>query len=83
MTQAAVNRLRWRCRRGLLELDTWLASFLEAGYPHLTPAEKDAFGRLLEREDMEIYAWLSGRQAPPRAFAAVVQRLSACKMRTP
>jgi len=41
------DRLRWRCRRGLLELDVVLKNFLDQGYASLTPVEREAFDKLL------------------------------------
>jgi antitoxin CptB len=59
-----VDRIRWRCRRGLLELDLVLARFLERSYARLTPAEREVFKGLLERSDNELWDLLSGRADP-------------------
>lgn len=69
------NRLRWRCRRGMLELDAWLGGFLEAAYPGLDRAEQAAFGRLIEQEDMDLYAWLSGQATAPAEFRPVIEKI--------
>ena len=61
---AELDRIRWRCRRGLLELDVVLARFLERGYARLTPTERDVFKGLLERSDNELWDLLSGREDP-------------------
>ncbi len=81
MTGAELNRLRWRCRRGMLELDALLQSFIADGYEALGPLERAAFHRLLEREDIELYAWLTGREAPPTDFRFVVDKLRSCKVK--
>ncbi|MBI3898602.1 MAG: succinate dehydrogenase assembly factor 2 [Gammaproteobacteria bacterium] len=47
-------RVRWHCRRGLLELDVLLARFLERDYPQLTADEHTALDRLLELPDNEL-----------------------------
>lgn len=71
------DRLRWRCRRGMLELDLILLRFLEQSYPHLSEAEKAAFARLLELADDELLALIEGRQeAGP--WAPLLARLRAC-----
>ncbi|MCX7673414.1 MAG: succinate dehydrogenase assembly factor 2 [Thiobacillaceae bacterium] len=67
--------LRWRCRRGMLELDAWLQGFAAAGLTRLSPHELDAFARLLQHEDVELYAWLSGRAPPPTELTAMVERI--------
>ena len=41
-------RLRWSCRRGMLELDVLLGNFLEEAYFGLTPSEQELFVKLLE-----------------------------------
>jgi antitoxin CptB len=61
MTQ--MNRLRWQCRRGLLELDIVLGRFLDTQYGMLTPAEIDAFQRLLASEDAVLWSLIT--QSPP------------------
>ena len=37
------DRIRWRCRRGMLELDLVLTSFLESQLDNLDDAQLDAF----------------------------------------
>ncbi len=53
-------RLRWRCRRGLLELDLVLARFLQEDYPALGESGRLAFERLLALPDETLLAWLNG-----------------------
>jgi len=64
------NRLKWACRRGMLELDLLLLAFLENVYPQLDIADKVLFQQLLEAEDQELFGWLLGRQPPPGAAEA-------------
>ena len=58
-TEAA--RLRWRCRRGMRELDALLIRFVEDDYASLSEADKRLFGALLELPDPELHAYLVGR----------------------
>jgi antitoxin CptB len=60
----AFERLRWRCRRGMLELDVLLGRFLEQSYRDLSDSERRAFGRLLEMPDQTLLAWMNGEQNP-------------------
>jgi antitoxin CptB len=53
-------RLRWRCRRGMLELDVLLARYLEHRYPVAPPAEQRAFASLLELQDPQLFAFVMG-----------------------
>ncbi len=54
-----LNRLRWQCRRGQLELDLILNRFLERRYPSLSEAEQKAFARLLQLPDQTLLQWLN------------------------
>ena len=56
-----LDRIRWRCRRGLLELDLILARFLEGGLERLTPAQQETFSGLLGRADTDLWDLVSGR----------------------
>jgi antitoxin CptB len=53
-------RLRWRCRRGLLELDLVFNDFVDRGYRLLDTQMQQAFWDLLEESDNPILAWLHG-----------------------
>lgn len=53
-------RLRWACRRGMLELDVLLAPFVEQGYDALTQQQKQDFERLLACDDPDLFAWFMG-----------------------
>jgi antitoxin CptB len=55
-----LNRLRWQCRRGQLELDLILNGFLERRYADLSQAEQDTFARLLQLPDRTLLRWLVG-----------------------
>ena len=58
MDAVSRNRLKWKCRRGLLELDLVLQDFVEK---HLEEHDVDALNELLELEDNELWAIISGR----------------------
>ncbi len=57
-------RLKWACRRGMLELDVLLGNFLENGYAKLADDDKRLFIKLLECPDPELFAWLMGAETP-------------------
>jgi antitoxin CptB len=60
----AESKLRWRCRRGMRELDQLLGWYLQARYPRAAEVDKTAFATLLEQPDPELWAWLTGAAAP-------------------
>jgi antitoxin CptB len=79
MTEVEMNRLRWRCRRGLLENDLVLERFLKAYGPRLEGERLVAFQALLECADDELWRLVSGRsECPDPALGEVVQLLRSC-----
>lgn len=56
--QDKLNRLRWQCRRGMLELDIILLAFLEQHYCQLNIQEQTLFETLLTYSDQDLYQWL-------------------------
>jgi antitoxin CptB len=73
---ADAGRLRWRCRRGMRELDVVLSRYLERDWPTAGAGERDAFRALLERQDPELNALLLGALEPEsEAVAHVLERL--------
>lgn len=59
-----MGKLRWRCRRGMRELDVLLMKFLELRYQSLTQAQKETFEVVLELQDPDLYAMLTGKMIP-------------------
>lgn len=61
---AEQDRLRWRCRRGMLELDLMLNAFLDKGMDDLDKQERSVFQRLLEYSDQTLLELLMERMVP-------------------
>ena len=61
MEAGEMNRLRWRCRRGMRELDAILESFISESGDSLNASKTEAFSQLLDCEDDQLWDWLSGR----------------------
>ena len=76
--EAELRRLRWRCRRGMRELDQLLERWLEREWRSSPTAEREAFLRLLDSEDDRLWKWFLGHETPDDAgLAALVQRIRA------
>jgi len=73
--EVSMNRLRWLCRRGMLELDAWLTRFLEVRYAELPAEQQAAFVRMLDQDDMALFDWLTGASASPAEFLSVVEAI--------
>src|SRR5579863_8836878 len=52
--QEKINRVRWQCRRGMLELDLLLQSFFDKHYVSLSEVNKALFEQLLEHHDQDL-----------------------------
>lgn len=55
-------RLRWRCRRGLLELDIVLGRFVDQEYAKLSEAQKVDFDILLDLPDNTLWDRITGKE---------------------
>ena len=67
MDSTELARLRWRCRRGLLENDLILARFMEARGELISDDEVVGLDRLLRLSDSELWDLLAGRAEPDDA----------------
>lgn len=59
-----VARIRWQCRRGMLELDAILQPFFEEHFLTLTRTQQDHFERLLTCSDQDLFSWFIGSDQP-------------------
>lgn len=67
-----IGKLRWRCRRGMKELDLLTLAYLERHYPTASAEEQQAFAELLELQDPLLMSYMVGRQTPADAVTAKV-----------
>jgi len=72
-----LDRVRWRCRRGLLELDLVLTDFLERRYGGLDVEGRRLFDELLEQPDNDLLDLAMGRCEPEPRYRAMVALLRA------
>ena len=61
---AAMNRLRWSCRRGLLENDLYFERFFRRHGSCLTERNADGLRLLIDLPDNDLLDLLLGRVAP-------------------
>jgi antitoxin CptB len=58
------------------ELDVLLSRYLEHDYPRATTQEREAFARLLDLQDPELFGYLlGGVPAPDDALCHVIARI--------
>ncbi|WPL16148.1 Antitoxin CptB [Thiorhodovibrio winogradskyi] len=78
---ADLRRLRWQCRRGMLELDLLLSDFIDQGYAQLSSTERADFARLLGCQDQRLHDWLIGHSEPSdAALRALVERIRSVQL---
>jgi len=64
MDAIELSRMRWRCRRGMLENDLILTRFLDAHADTISAADIAALDRLLDLADGELWDLIAGRSEP-------------------
>jgi len=73
-----LERVRWRARRGLLELDIVLGRFIEAHYAQLDETGRQTFEALLDMPDNPLWDMISGRlEAAPGEQQALLEKIRA------
>ncbi|MEP6884947.1 MAG: succinate dehydrogenase assembly factor 2 [Gammaproteobacteria bacterium] len=70
------GKLRWRCRRGMRELDVLLARYMDELFCNASIAEQETFKLLLETQDPVLYGYCLGSEPPPPKFLALIERIT-------
>ncbi|MDB4252980.1 succinate dehydrogenase assembly factor 2 [Gammaproteobacteria bacterium] len=53
-----INRLRWKCRRGMRELDLLLQEFSDTDILALSPEDNLIFNQVLSYDDQTLYDFI-------------------------
>lgn len=71
------SSLRWRCRRGIREMDLLLQAFTDKYFDTLSAEEITTFEFLLEQPDPDIMDWITGRSRPPStAIKTIIDKIN-------
>ena len=62
--QHALGKLKWRCRRGMLENDLLIERFFQRHEATLTTRQADALTRLMDLSDNDLLDLLLRRKEP-------------------
>lgn len=77
-----LEKVRWACRRGMLECDLFLVPFFENCYGQLSIDEQEIFKKLLVESDTEIFAWLMATENPTnKSYVAILDKIRNFKQR--
>ena len=75
---AELDKIKWHCRRGLLELDLIFERFNRKYLAGLTSEQLDRFKELLAFPDNDLLDLVMGRaEAPDRRYTNILQLLRA------
>ena len=72
--QTELSRIRWQCRRGMLELDALLGDFVDQHYLAMSAQQRDRFHMVLEYPDQMLFDYFFGGSVPiDKDVADVIQ----------
>ena len=79
---AVIGPLRWRCRRGMKELDVLLERFAQQVLPQASPSECRVFAELLALPDPLLAGYLLGGEPPaePHLVQAIARIRALCRL---
>jgi antitoxin CptB len=64
LTTGELNKLKWRCRRGLLENDLFIERFFRRHEETITVVQAAGLARLMDLPDNDLLDLLLARRAP-------------------
>ncbi|EGD20053.1 hypothetical protein XGA_1262 [Xanthomonas hortorum ATCC 19865] len=70
--ETLLKKLRWRCRRGMRELDQLFGRYLDQRWAQASEPERAVFLQLLDCEDDKLWRWFMGYEACPDADNAAL-----------
>jgi antitoxin CptB len=68
LDERGLSKLRWRCRRGLLENDLFIERFFDRHAQRLTVGQAKALGDLMDLADNDLLDLLLRRKEPAGAL---------------
>lgn len=75
--QTRLKRLKIRSwRRGTREMDMLLGPFADSALVNLEDGDLDAYEAVLDENDWDLYAWLSGGAPMAEVHAPILQRVA-------
>ena len=80
--ERALSKLRWRCRRGLLENDLFIERFFSRHESGLTVRQARGLTALMDLSDNDLLDLLLGRREPGAALDSEEAREVLALMRT-
>ncbi|RDH45075.1 succinate dehydrogenase assembly factor 2 [Zooshikella ganghwensis] len=72
LSVAEHNRLFWRSRRGMLELDVLLVPFVKEAFPSLSEENQARYKKLIDCEDPDLFRWFMQKEQPDDPELAII-----------
>ena len=72
----SVNKLRWKSRKGIRELDILLQNYLETHYSTLDSLDKKLFEEILEIDTYDLLNAISGKSSYNEKYESIITQLS-------
>jgi antitoxin CptB len=59
-----VNQLKWRCRRGIKEVELLLIPYFDSYFSQLSTTGQKCFTEILKEDDVVLFEWFTQRAEP-------------------
>lgn len=70
-----ISKLKWRCRRGMRELDVLLERYLDRRFSNATLEEQTLFEAFVDLPDDPLIEWLLKDISPPSEWQMLVSNI--------
>ncbi len=72
----SLNKLRWKSRKGIRELDILLQNYLDTHYSSLDNLDKKLFEEILEIDTYDLLNAISGKSSYNEKYESIITQLS-------
>ena len=72
----SLNKLRWKSRKGIRELDILLQNYLDTHYCSLNSLDKKLFEEILEIDTYDLLNAISGKSSYNEKYESIITQLS-------
>ena len=72
----SLNKLRWKSRKGIRELDILLQNYLDIHYSSLDSRDKKLFEEILEIDTYDLLNAISGKSSYNEKYESIIEQLS-------
>ena len=72
----SLNKLRWKSRKGIRELDILLQNYLDIHYSSLDSIDKKLFEEILEIDTYDLLNAISGKSSYNEKYESIITQLS-------